>query len=98
MIAPPRKARIDFGRPAHYRIVVEGSLGAQWRHRLGDLAIVTTIEGDGVPRTAVSGRFADQAALKGLLDILYDLHLPIALIEQIEDATNPTPNPLRTET
>ncbi len=93
MIAPTRKTRIDFGGPAHYRIVVEGSLGAEWHHRLGDLAMVTTIEGDGMPRTAVSGRFADQAALNGVLEILHDLHLPIVLVERIEDPINPTPNP-----
>lgn len=85
MITPEKRTRIQFGGLARYRILVEGELDSEWCHRLGDLTIDTTIVGDGVPQTTVSGRFADQAALHGLIDTLYGLHLPIVRIEQIED-------------
>lgn len=84
MTTPPRKKRVEFGAPARYRVVVEGTLYAHWKDRLGDLKIATTIDGGGIPHTTLSGLFADQAALNGLLDTLYGLHLPIIRVEQIE--------------
>ena len=84
MTTRPRKKHVEFGGPVRYRVVVEGELAAQWQDRLGDLTITTTIDGDGVPHTTLSGLFADQAAFNGLIEILYGLHLPIIRVEQIE--------------
>lgn len=87
MITPKKRKRIQFGGPACYRVVVEGTLDSEWRNRLGEVTIDTAIDGDGVPQTRVSGRFADQAALHGLIETLYGLHLPVVRIEQVEDGT-----------
>ncbi len=84
MTTTPRKTHVEFAGPVRYRVVVQGELGAQWADRLGDLAITTAINGDGVAQTTLSGRFADQAALNGLMETLYGLHLPIIRVEQIE--------------
>jgi hypothetical protein len=84
MTTTPRKKHVEFAGPVRYRVVVEGELGTQWEDRLGDLKIARTIDGDGVPHTTLSGVFADQAALNGLIDTLYGLHLPIIRVEQIE--------------
>ena len=84
MTTRPRKRHVEFGGPVRYRVVVEGELAAQWEDRLGDLTITTTMAGDGVAHTTLSGLFADQAAFNGLIEILYDLHLPIIRVEQIE--------------
>jgi hypothetical protein len=85
MTTTPRKKHVEFGGPARYRVVVEGTLYTHWKDRLGDLKIATTIDGDGVAHTTLSGPFADQAALNGLLDTLYGLHLPIIRVEQIDE-------------
>lgn len=85
MINAEKRKRITFGDLANYRIVVEGTLDSDWRHRLGDLSIDGAIDDDGVWVTTIAGEFADQAALNGLIHILYDLHLPIIRIEQIQD-------------
>jgi len=79
-----RKKHVEFGGPVAYRVVAQGELSAHWKDRLGDLAISTTIDGDGVPHTTLSGLFADQAAFNGLIQTLYGLHLPIVRVEQIE--------------
>ena len=84
MTTPTRKKHVEFAGPVRYRVGVEGELGAQWKSRLDDLAIATAINGEGVVRTTLSGRFADQAALNGLMETLYGLHLPIIRVEQIE--------------
>ena len=65
MTTRPRKKHVEFGGPVRYRVVVEGELAAQWQDRLGDLTITTTIDGDGVAHTTLSGLFADQARSTG---------------------------------
>ena len=85
MIKSGKRKRVAFGDPASYRIVVEGTLDSDWRHRLGDLSIDKAIDDDGVWLTTIAGEFADQTALNGLIHILYDLQLPIIRMEQIKD-------------
>ena len=77
----------DFGGPATYRIVVQGVLSADWSDRLAGMAIHSTQRGDRLPLTTLIGRIRDQAALHGILDALYTLHLPILKMEKIEDET-----------
>ena len=74
---------IEFGGPATYRIIVRGSLDPQWSDRMAGLEIATTGEVEGVIRTTLVGRIHDQAELKGVLDTLYGLHLPILQVETV---------------
>ena len=57
--------------PAVYRIKVRGVLPESWIDRLGGMQIVavSSIE------TTLEGGLPDQAALKGVLDTLYELRL-----------------------
>jgi len=58
-------------RPATYRIKVHGSVPESWLDRLGGMriaAVSSTV-------TTMEGRLPDQAALKGVLDTLYELRL-----------------------
>ena len=60
-------------KPSDYRIKVRGIFPNSWSDRMGDLKIVeTTTEG-----VTLEGRLSDQAALAGILETLYELHLPI---------------------
>jgi len=56
---------------AVYRIRVAGRLGPKWVNRVEGMQIV--FRGAGVHRTVteLTGTVADQAALQGLLDLLY---------------------------
>jgi hypothetical protein len=78
---------IDFGGPANYRVIVQGIVNPTWGDRLGDLVIVFATEECEHPRTVLEGRIRDQAELRGILETLYGLHLPILKVEKTEEDT-----------
>ena len=67
--------------PATYRIQVQGQLSESWSERLGGLGISSKVSGEQRPITVLLGRLADQAALLGVLNTLYDLYLPLLFVE-----------------
>ena len=73
------------GKPASYSINVEGSLSEEWSGRLGGMQIKTCPRGQRKPVTTLSGTVRDQAALFGVLNSLYELHLPIMKVELESD-------------
>lgn len=68
--------------PAIYQIEVLGSLANNWSDNLSGMNI-TNFNQDGNVTTLV-GMLRDQAALAGVLHTLYELHVPILLVEYIE--------------
>jgi hypothetical protein len=70
--------------PAIYRIHVRGCLDASWSDRIGGMQVTETRGADGQPETLLVGRLADQAALSGILNSLYDLHLPVLSAECVD--------------
>jgi hypothetical protein len=75
--------RLSLHKPATYRIRVQGQLEGSWSLRLGGMAISTTITPDQGPVTTMEGELLDQAALAGVLDVLYSLCLPVISVEHI---------------
>ena len=71
------KYRLKTARPARYQILVQGALDERWSRRLGGLAISTLSTATGSSVTRLSGEVLDQAALFGVLNTLYELHLPL---------------------
>ena len=67
--------------PATYRIRIRRALNEQWSDCLGGMSITTSREGDHRVVTTLFGQLADQAALIGVVNSLYDLHRPILLLE-----------------
>ncbi len=59
--------------PADYRITVWGLIPESWQDRLGGMKIASSTSN----KTTLEGRLPDQAALMGVLDILYGLNLPL---------------------
>ena len=62
---------------ATYRIRVQGRLDPGWSDRVGGMHIETLARGDGTSESVLEGRLADQAALTGVLNTLYEWHLPV---------------------
>jgi len=60
-------------KPATYRIKVRGIVPESWLDRLGGMRIVA---GSSIV-TTMEGMLPDQAALKGVLDTLYELRLSV---------------------
>jgi len=70
--------------PAVYRISIQGILDKNWSDYCGGM----TIEHEGDPKryavTILMGRVADQSALIGVLNSLYDMGYPILSVEYLE--------------
>ncbi len=71
--------------PATYRIRVQGRLDDTWADRLGGMAITSTTTKEKLPVTLLVGQLIDQAALSGVLNTLYELHLPLLSVENLDE-------------
>jgi hypothetical protein len=68
----------------HYQIIVEGKIDPGWSDWFHSMTIVSSIEGDGLFSTTLSGTVIDQVALRGLLNRLWDLNLTVCSVQQID--------------
>jgi len=76
--------------PAEYRISVVGFLDEDMSDRLGGLTIESE-EPDqrrGKSKTTLTGRLADQAALFGVLNALYNMRLPLLTVECLSECNS----------
>ncbi len=69
---------------ATYRIRVKGRVDPQWAERVSGMQISYLTRLLGKPESVLEGRLADQAALNGILQALYDRHLPVISVECLE--------------
>ena len=68
--------------PAVYRIRVQGRLDETWSDRLAGMGIMNSWSSrDKKPLTLLVGSLCEQAELVGVLNSLYELHLPILTVE-----------------
>ena len=74
---PPRKAWF-------YQITVEGKIDASWSDWLDGMRTVSRKEADGTLVTILCGSVSDQAALRGLLNRLWDLNLVLRSVQPID--------------
>lgn len=70
---------------ATYRIKVQGYLDESRSEFLGGMTITTASQGDQGVVTTLEGRLKDQAEFSGVLNTLYELHLPVLLVECIRN-------------
>jgi len=78
------RGTIKLWTPATYRIEIQGNLGKNWADRLGDMRISSHKRADQSIVTTLTGRLRDQSELLGILNSLYELHLPLLLVEFLE--------------
>jgi hypothetical protein len=81
--------RIEPGKSYTYQIEVQGYLNERWTRRLDDMSMTRSIRGDETPVTTLVGPLRDQAELFGVLNTLYELHLPLLCVK-ILDCEEPT--------
>ena len=74
-----------FHSPAVYKIKVGGVLSDSLSERLGGLQINVVHPKGEDPVTILIGRINDQAALSGVLNTLYDNHMPIISVNMLND-------------
>lgn len=63
--------------PAVYRIELQGAVEQHWAEDLGGMEIQCTSREGEPPVTTLTGELADQAALAGLLNLVYNLGFPL---------------------
>ncbi len=85
MTQKPAFNRIKLETPATYRIRIQGKLDQSWSDRLGGMAIALDTTADKPPVTILVGHLADQAALSGVLNTLYEIHLPLLTVENLDE-------------
>ena len=76
---------LKFEASASYRVRVQGHLDNSWSDRLGGMVLTRAFTADKQPMTILIGRLRDQAALAGVMDALYNLHLPVISVELLDD-------------
>jgi len=99
MSTSPKKS-IPYDRPAIYRISVQGRIDLTWSDRLEGMSISQVKDSTGLPVTILEGELGDQAALAGVLNTLYELHLTVLLVKRLDDGlpANPVQVQIGTET
>jgi hypothetical protein len=71
---------IPFDRPVSYKIIVQGMVDLHWSTLLDGMTM-SVIKAEGKPTvTSMEGVLSDQAALAGVLNTLYELHLPVLAV------------------
>lgn len=71
--------------PATYRIKIKGYLEESWSDLLAGMKVTTSSQGDEEVFATLVGRLKDQAELSGVLNTLYELHLPLLSVEILSD-------------
>jgi hypothetical protein len=85
MISSNQNPEFSFSKAAVYKIRVNGDLSKNLSERLAGLQInVERFRGKG-PISVLIGQINDQAALAGILNTLYELHLSIISVNMLLD-------------
>jgi len=71
-------------KPAMYRICILGTLDKKWFEYYGSMTIEHESDAKRGAMSILMGRLADQAALIGVLNSLYDIGCPILSVEYRE--------------
>ena len=69
------------GRPAYYRIYLQGILDPDWARDYVDLKLECVHVSATEDVTTLKGEVIDQAELMGILNMMYDLGLPLLGVE-----------------
>ena len=76
---------LKFEASASYRVRVQGHLDDSWSDRLGGMIITRAFTADKEPMTILIGHLKDQAGLSGVMNALYDIHLPVLSVEFLDE-------------
>ena len=70
--------------PAIYRVRIEGNIDSRLSARLEGMNITSNLSDSGHPESILVGRLADQSALAGVLNTLYEMHHPVLSVDCLE--------------
>jgi hypothetical protein len=67
-----------------YEIIVGGELHESWSQWLGDMKIHPVENTNGETMTILAGNIQDQAALRGTLNKIWDMHLTLISVKRVD--------------
>ncbi len=74
---------LKFDGPAKYRITVQGLISERFSESFAGMIMTTGLDANTTPITILTGRVQDQAELAGVLNSLYETHVPIISVENL---------------
>ena len=74
-------------RPIQYRITVRGRVAPHWSRWLGELQLSYRTAREGDTMTDLNGTLADQSALQGVLNRIWNLNLTVLSVRTSVDAS-----------
>jgi hypothetical protein len=83
MMSITSRRPLPYDSPATYQIVVQGQIDQTWSDRLEGMHCQVRVEAD-APVTTLEGELSDQAALAGVLNTLYGLHLTLLSVNRLK--------------
>jgi hypothetical protein len=75
--------------PMTYQIKLQGRLDDKWSEWLSSVAVTHERRGDGSHITVLTSIVPDQAALRGILDRIWDLNLTLLSVTRTETSSEP---------
>ena len=75
----------EFKGSAIYCIKIRGVIDQRYAGHFGDMIISTEKKDEGQTTSKLTGKIKDQAELMGVLNALYNLHLPIVSIQTLDE-------------
>jgi len=76
-MAPLSQYELKFSGPARYRLIIKGRIPGDKENLFGGFEISTLQNSEGGFQTVLEGELLDQAALAGVLNIIYSFQLPL---------------------
>lgn len=74
---------ISFSSGGYYKICVLGYINDSLSERLGGMKIESVLSADNTPMTFLEGQVTDQAELIGIVNSLYQMHLPLLTVSLV---------------
>ena len=81
----PDPSSVKMYAPATYELHIQGRLDASWISQVEADTISVLEDADQGPVTVLTATFRDQAELRGLLDRIYNLNLPLISVNHIRN-------------
>jgi hypothetical protein len=75
--------KCEFTAPGYYRIEVQGCLHQDWFERFGEMQVELRFTNADDDVTVLQGRVSDQAQLSGIINTIYELHLPLLAVNYL---------------
>lgn len=80
--------KIKFSEQASYIIKVKGKLSDRWNSSFEGLTKEIIEDKEGIYITILTGKVKDQSELSGILNSLYNLHLPVMQVKCLKESRN----------